>query len=309
MKFKKVKESKIMEQPIKRNPQNEEERNVNYEFAVPTYYVEMLFQKQPEILAPNLLKKLQREFQKVVLEADTPDFVVFSFGELNFERETQEKMPRIVLSKNDTKIYLDKLEMAMDQTWDWPDKEEVVRKCNYKILVSDFLAEELDKNHRIELFNKVLKVLLMHMDCSAIHWVSSLKVVSPETYIAAISGKDSTDYLYGALNVRLFVVDQETGEFLMDTMGLAPFGLPDLQCHFKGLNPEDVAGLLINYGYYIFEKGDVIKDGHTIQGLNEEQKWKCIHEYSMAVPQRVVIDLNPGEEFAGGERNDMKEMN
>jgi hypothetical protein len=294
-----------MEKPIKKNPQNNEGKNVNFELFVPTYYVEMLFQNQPEIKVSNLLKGLKSEFQQVSLEADTPDFIVFSFGESAFKSGNSDKVPKIVLSKNDTKIHSNKLDMAMDQTWDWAEKESVVRKCNYKILVSDFLAEELTSNQRIELLNKVLKVLLNQMDCSALHWVNSLKVVSPETYLAAISGEDSTDYLYGALNVRLFVVDQESGEFLMDTMGLAAFGFPDLQCHFRGLNPEDVAGILINYGYYIFEKGDVIQDGHTIQGLNEEQKWKCMHEYSMAVPQRVVIDLNPGEEFAGGERDEM----
>ena len=59
------------------------------------------------------------------------------------------------------------------------------------------------------------------------------------------------------LNVRLFRVEGGAqGDMLMDTRGLAALGLPDLQMHFRGLNPGRVAGLLFNYGRYIYENGD-----------------------------------------------------
>ena len=87
----------------------------------------------------------------------------------------------------------------------------------------------------------------------------------------------------------------------MDTLGLSAFGVMDLQCHFKALKPEDVAGVLINYGYYVFENGNVIGDGHTIQGIDEDQKWQCRHKISLMEPRRKVVDFYPGEDYADWE--------
>ena len=88
----------------------------------------------------------------------------------------------------------------------------------------------------------------------------------------------------------------------MDTLGLAALGLPDLQCHFRGLAPEAVAPLLYNTAYYIFEKGDVIDDGHTVEGVTPGERWPCQHEASLVEPRRVVIDLDPGPAHAAGNR-------
>ena len=52
----------------------------------------------------------------------------------------------------------------------------------------------------------------------------------------------------------------------MDTRGLAPFGLPDLQVHFRDLEPARLAGLLYATAGYLLEEGDVIADGNTISG-------------------------------------------
>jgi len=89
---------------------------------------------------------------------------------------------------------------------------------------------------------------------------------------------------------------------LMDTIGLAALGLPDLQCHFRNLDVQAVAGMLYNTGLYIFENGDVIEDGHTVAGINPNDKWLCQHEDSLLEPERVVLDVNPGYPFAAGNR-------
>ena len=206
--------------------------------------------------------------------------------------------------KKDHSLDYSKINTAMQQTWDWPDKEEVIGKCTHKIVFSDFLATDIDSGTRLKLFNNALAAVLKNTNFLAMNWVNSLKLVSPENYLSALYSQEIQDYLYGALNVRLFVIDEMGSEFLMDTMGLAAFGLPDLQCHFKDLNPEEVAGVLINYGYYIFEKGDVILDGHTVQGITSEQKWLCKHEFSMVEPQRRIIDFNPGKPHVAGIRDE-----
>ena len=51
-------------------------------------------------------------------------------------------------------------------------------------------------------------------------------------------------FFVGFLNVRVFKVGDNPGEMLMDTLGLAAIGLPDLQCHFRDLDLNEVADLL-----------------------------------------------------------------
>ena len=227
--------------------------------------------------------------------------MVFSFDK--YSSETKDgSIPQFVVSRKPEQIIRGPINSAMQQTWDWPEKEAVVKRCRFKIIVSDFHAKGLDNITRLKLFNTCLASVLKGSSCMGILWSNSVKLVSPQMYMQALKAKDVQDYLYGALNVRLFPTGENGSEFVMDTLGLGAFGLPDLQCHFKGFSPEEVAGVLINYGYYIFEKGDVIGDGHTVQGIKDEHKWTCRHEVSMAHPQRRVVDLNPEELNSAGNR-------
>jgi hypothetical protein len=119
-------------------------------------------------------------------------------------------------------------------------------------------------------------------------------------------GTPAEDPVYPAVNVRLFQVQgRQEGEVLMDTIGLAALGLPDLQCHFVGLDPQQVANTLYGAAYYVYENGDVIEDGETIQGAGEGVvRWRCRHEDALMDPARVVLDIDPGPPFAAGEREE-----
>jgi hypothetical protein len=90
----------------------------------------------------------------------------------------------------------------------------------------------------------------------------------------------------------------------MDTLGLTALGLTDLQIHYRGLEPAAVADLLDSLTRYLCEQGDIIADGHTVQGLAPDQRWRCQHEMSLLEPKRIVIDVNPGPGFAAGTRRD-----
>ena len=50
---------------------------------------------------------------------------------------------------------------------------------------------------------------------------------------------------------------------LFDTLGLTPIGLPDLQCHCKNLEPNQVVVFMRNLAAYLFEYGDVIAVSYT----------------------------------------------
>jgi hypothetical protein len=89
---------------------------------------------------------------------------------------------------------------------------------------------------------------------------------------------------------------------LMDTLGLAALGLPDLQCHYRIMEPGDVGRTLYDLALYIYQQGDVIKNGHTVEGVPPGSKWRAQHEKALVEPDREVIDLDPGPPYAAGKR-------
>jgi len=105
----------------------------------------------------------------------------------------------------------------------------------------------------------------------------------------------------GAVNVRLYRVDAQgvvEGRLVMDTLGLHSFGLPDFQIDYRWLEPGAVARTLFAAAGYVFEHGDVIEDGHTIEGCLPGSRWTARHGASLVEPHREVIIFDPGEPYS-----------
>jgi hypothetical protein len=103
-----------------------------------------------------------------------------------------------------------------------------------------------------------------------------------------------------ASNVRLFNVGIGT-EHLMDTLGLAAIGLPDVQCAFSNLDPSWVAGWMYGVATYLFERGDVINDGDVIPAPVAGEHWTCTHEVSRVPPSRTVLNVKPSPAHAASQ--------
>ena len=93
---------------------------------------------------------------------------------------------------------------------------------------------------------------------------------------------------------------------VVDTLGLYAMGLPDIQYHFHGLNPDDVVNHAYNTAIYIFDNNAPIKTGETIAGLKDgrmdiDVKWRCNYEMSLIQPERELMDIETAE-FASGNR-------
>ena len=82
----------------------------------------------------------------------------------------------------------------------------------------------------------------------------------------------------------------------MDTLGLHALGLPDFQIRFRDLPPGRVASVLYNLAAYVLENSDVIDAGHTVAGVNGDEHWPCRHEDALVEPDRVVLDIDPGDD-------------
>ena len=191
---------------------------------------------------------------------------------------------------------------SLQQSWSFSGAADVVGRCRNTILVTDLMTSPLEYRERLELFQDALAGILEALPALAIHWQPTGQFVNPHRFLEAYQEGGSSRFFAGSLNVRFYNISNSPGDMLMDTLGLAALGLPDLQCHYRGLAPGEVAAVLANTGYYIYENGDVIEDGHTVEGIPAGSKWRCQHEDSMLKPSRVVLDLDPGPPHAAGNR-------
>ncbi len=188
---------------------------------------------------------------------------------------------------------------ALQQTWDWPAARQTIETCGCSTFVTDRFARHLGYKERWRLLRQTTAALLrsaMPRACNrAILAPQAQRLIEPEPFLQG--QQPGGDHLCGVVNVRLFkVADHGEGCLMMDTLGLSVLGLPDLQCVFRGIDPDEVAALLWDYAYYVFEKGDVIADGETIKGLKTDDFWTCGRQESLVEPRRVVLDIYPGPE-------------
>lgn len=272
-----------------------------------TYGVELFFSTPTPTLPDKstLLEKLRERCGRIDPLGNTDESKLLAFVYLDHVVSYEDRrMPaQCLVAPSEKPPDVERLEPSLQQTWDWSEARGIVSKCRSTALVTDFLASALDYKTRLAMFHGVLQSVLELTSCLAIHWHASQRLVGPAAYLEARSVA-KPDPLFPALNVRLFRVEnQSAGETVMDTVGLAALGLPDLQCHFANLDPNDVARVLYNSAYYIFEQGNVIESGHTIQGITQDQRWVCRHEEALVAPERVVIDINPGPPYAAGKRH------
>ncbi|MGI3786120.1 MAG: DUF4261 domain-containing protein [Janthinobacterium lividum] len=180
------------------------------------------------------------------------------------------------------------------QTWDWPDVDQALGSARASVLVTEMFAGPYGARDRAAALVAVVAALTAATRPLAVGWPTSQRVTDPEAPAA--------DGLGGLVNVRLFAVSDDVDELVMDTRGLAPFGLPDLQVHFRDLEPGRLAGLLYATAGYLLAEGDVIADGNTVSGLEGDEHWSCRHEDALVAPARTVLDIDPGDPYAAGRR-------
>lgn len=197
----------------------------------------------------------------------------------------------------------DKYTEALQQSWSFRNAGEVLETCGHSCLFSDMMSAALPQYQRRHLLAEGLLAVLECIRVDAVYFVETQQFMSPAHLLAELATpQQRANPTTGFLNVRFFNVANSPGDMVMDTLGLAPFGLTDLQMHFRGLEPNDAARVLHATASYVFERGDVIENGHTIQGRVPDERWACRQEDSLLEPKRAVLDINPGTPYAAGRR-------
>lgn len=185
------------------------------------------------------------------------------------------------------------------QTWGFPGARDAVDATGATVLVTDALAHLLQPPRRLELFQGVLAAVVEVAPPLAIHWAPAGHLVDPAGWRRQL---DDGDRLHGAVNVRLFRDGERRGELVMDTLGLAALGLPDVQCHFYDLDAGLMAGWLRAVAKHLFDNGPVLRDGATVSGFVPLSRWKVETEAAILPPHREVVDVDTGDGHAAGLR-------
>ena len=276
-------------------------KNVSDGFAE-TYSVELYMKEKPIILENKLLENIKKYCGNVKIISDQDTNITFAFMEYILDYKNVSVPVTIMISISDEEPENEKLKRSLEQSWNYNMNKEVIENCKIKVIITDLMAIGLDYIKRVELFQKALYAIVELIPCEGINFNITEQVISREDYLENNPLSDEYDLLFGMLNVRIFNVEGEKNEYIMDTLGLSALGLCDLQCHYKNLDPNEVTNILYAYGYYIFDNPDAADDMKEIEGISKNDKWKCQHEVALAGPERIVLDINPGKEFSSESR-------
>jgi hypothetical protein len=275
----------------------------------PTYSVELLFEEPPELCATTLLNSIWEHCPDVERpDADEGPLRFFHTGH-RVDFPDGAVPVQTFLAPGDG-FDPATLAASVKQSWKWRKAKSVAQRCRASVILTDMLASNLDPRLRLGLFQRVLAGVMDTLPCIAMHWIPSQQLVDPAAFQEAMGRGEYSSPLHGALNVRLFQISGYgvapvpggTGDSLMDTLGLEAFGIPDLQCHFRGLEHEDVAKVLYGAAYRLFQTGSTLRAGECVLGCPKEAEWLCAFEQALQPPVRAVVDLDPGAPYAAGDR-------
>lgn len=242
-----------------------------YSIPVP-YRVELLYATAPRLVGSQLLGGLRAKVEGHVRLKEPLTLI-------------QENVRHLITSGAPSG-----LDDALAQTWEWKGAADAARAATAAVAVEE--QASLPRHDRLERMHAVVSTLVETAAPLAIHWIPAQKLIEPRAYRKSLEETEEQDLLAAPINVRFFRGEDDS--FLMDTIGLAPFGLPDLECAFQGRDPGAVSRVLLNVAYYVFNEGDVLEPGHTVQGIDAGELWMCSRKRSAAAPERDVMALEAG---------------
>lgn len=274
-----------------------------YEQQSNVYQMWLLFENKPQRPDADVLKNaLENKCGKV--EVISSSLELTSFGVKRYMSHFREgNLPAQVILGNVMPFRQEDISPAeRAQIREVENRDDFLGKISHKILAADMMAA-LEVSQRTRLLMDWLEVVVNIMpDCKAVWIPSGGKLVPAELIRNRMVDKEDRFVCYG-VNARFYSI-QESEEMLVDTHGMCAVGLPDVQCHFHSLDPNNVVNYVYNIASYICQSDQEIKNGDTIDGLNgdmidESIQWKCRYEDAMVAPMRPVLDICPGEYAAG----------
>lgn len=277
----------------KQNLSFETDRPAHLENQPHMLSAKLLFFDKPKVDPVKILEELKLHFNRVD-NPGTDKALIYYFPDIQINlQDASIPAQCTVLIPDEDNLKVEIADEAFQQNWGWQEANEFAANCKYEVLVSDLMTSALDYKTRVDLFTCFLAVVTKVANPQIVYSLTSQQLLDPANVVSSIASK-SDRRLESLVNVRLYNISNgESGELLMDTIGLHLLGLPDFQIRFSGLQEAGIAGLLWSYAYFIFEQGNIIETGNTLPGLAPHSKWKCERQVSLIAPERVVINVQP----------------
>lgn len=271
------------------------------------FIMKLLFKEKPEMPDNDTLKKaLEKRFGDVDPVCPT-GLVSFAVKKYEVEYKDSVKVPaQTVMSEPQDFDPASVDAFTRSQFWDTPDGGELLDSCRYQVMVFDMMSAGLPYKERCDLLMGWLETALsLFPDCTAVFIQPSGKLFHAEQ-VRNHQIPKSDRFIYFCVNVRFFNI-QGTNDHIIDTLGLYAIGLPDVQYHFHGLDPNHVVNHAYNVASYIFANNAPVKSGETIDGLyqgtlSQRVQWPCQYENALIQPVRSVMDICPNEYASGGRK-------
>jgi hypothetical protein len=259
--------------------------------------VELLYEHKAGLDEAGLLAEVNRTLPDTVLAGDDrqPTLLVHEdYGDVDIVDGTAVPIMSVLMTADHDDQLKDPDRIDLSQTWEFPRAQAVLDRCRSALTVGEMFGRPYPPAQRLEAFRATVLAVCRLTGPAAAWWPTAGQLLPPPS--------PGGPPLMGLVNVRLFRVEGSASDVVMDTLGLQVFGLPDVQCHCHGIELPRLATYLRNAADYVFERGDVIRDGDTIEGIEPGEKWRCLQEEALIPPDRLVIDLDPGDDLAAGER-------
>lgn len=270
-------------------------------------WMQLLFREAPERPSPQAVQDALAERFGEVDTVSTGG--IYSYAVRRFPVEYNNgTVPAQVLMGEPAPFSQDKLDaFQRSQLWDLEDKDSFLAQFHYGMLLSDFMASGLPYKERCQLLTGWLETALALFPTAIGVWVpSSGKLLERDRVLNnPLKGEDR--FLWFGVNVRFFNI-QDSDDVVMDTLGMYAIGLPDVQLHFHGLDPNAAVNYLYNIASYLYDNDAPVKSGETIDGVDpsgtirQDIQWTCQYEKALIQPPREVMDICPGP-YAAGRRN------
>lgn len=179
----------------------------------------------------------------------------------------------------------------LSQSWSWPDAGATLDRCRYLVTIVQLVGRRRPPAERIAAFRSTLNAVIGLARPLATWWPVSQQALPPGALVS--------HPLIGIVNVRLFRSVSDPYLTITDTLGMPALGLPDIQCQSRGLDTNRLSDLLFELADYLYRNGNVLRTGVPLPGLAANQQFTPRHTGSTVPPDRPVVDLDAGPQYAG----------
>ena len=132
---------------------------------------EALYAAPPQLDGETLRAALEEHLGEVHLISKGTDSktLMFALHDYCVDYSDKQSVPsQIAILRADTPFDPSEFDDAIQQTWDWPEKQEAIAQSRHCILVTEFMGRGLEVEDRLEILQAVMHVIIENGGVSAV---------------------------------------------------------------------------------------------------------------------------------------------